>query len=309
MIHIIGGAKTGVNLFLFLKTVNVPVELYFFQGEYAEKKRLGKRFLDTWPGRGKINVGDKTIVSSESGFARLPEEEKDVFRIHYYLRDKQNLVEIAQRIGALHIQEYHVAEIVYPVALKPKESAAGKVPFKFKKVNNKEELSRINTILEHCLIQPYLSDNFYNQVAIAGYFDGNEASLVAVQQKNHYPKGISAYVIDQTSIFQPAIAKIASFLNEIGYRGFIEFEFKQSISTLELFIMDINPRPWGWFYYYLDGTKNFNDVIQKGCPLEVDLKPAWVNPLRLLAANIKGNRAAPSIRDFYQGNICYEPLF
>ena len=37
----------------------------------------------------------------------------------------------------------------------------------------------------------------------------------------------------------------ARFLNEIKYTGFLQFDLKQDELTRQIYVLDINPRPWG----------------------------------------------------------------
>src|SRR5690625_7047088 len=73
-----------------------------------------------------------------------------------------------------------------------------KVPFNFKKIKHEKELERVHDFLNDCILQPFLSEKENSQIAIAGYFDGKPGSMIAVEQRNHYPKGISAVVLNRT---------------------------------------------------------------------------------------------------------------
>ena len=309
MVHIIGGGKTGLNLYLYFRSHEIPVELYFFHKEYAEKKNEGKSFQENWPGMSSLDEGDLSIVSSETGFVHLIEADRGFFQTHYFLRDKLNLNEISEQIKTSYIEDSDLTAVNFPLAVKPKESSSGKVPFKFKKVDNPEELLKLQELLDFCIVQPFLSDDLHSQLAVAGYFDGNPTSLIAVQQKCHYPKGISAYVVNQTAAYRSLINNISAYLNKLGYRGFIEFEFKINNQTSDLYLMDINPRPWGWIYYYLSGLTNVKEVIQNHDSVHLEMKPAWVNLLRLAIANLKGSYVRPSVDDIFKRRICYEPMF
>lgn len=309
MIHILGGAKTGYNLYQRLKSISVPCELYYFPGEFSSKKKVGKS-MDIFINQFSKLGGDKRIfVTSEKAFVYAKEILKEEFKNHFYLRDKLNLPEISEKIQTNYIQEVNLNDFQFPLAAKPKESSSGKVDFKFKKINNQQELDEMSSSLNHIILQPYLEESLHDQIAIAGYFDGAENSLIAVKQLAHYPKGISAYVIDQSSEFLQQRKLIAVFLRELNYRGFIEFEFKYHRDKKELFIMDINPRTWGWYYYYLSAVKNLKEVLAENKNIDLSLKKAWVNPPRLVLSNLKGNRVNPSLKDIINNNICYEPIF
>ena len=60
-------------------------------------------------------------------------------------------------------------------------------------------------------------------------------------------------------------SRITEYLNYHNYRGFIEFEFKVSIKNEKLiYLMDINPRPWGWSSYLIENTLNWEHVLFEG---------------------------------------------
>lgn len=312
-IIIIGGAKTGYNLYKFSISNGLHPELYFFPGEYSEKKDIGRNFLVNWEGICHLRSIYKqivVIVSSENAFTNLPEEDRAYLKAHYYLRDKLNLPSIAAQINTSFIKDEMLTDNVsFPLAVKPKESGQKNVPFKFRKINSRTELETLYPILNHCILQPYLDEKEHVQVAVAGYFDGLPTSLIAVEQKNHYPKGVSAYVIDKTGEYKWLLSNVGNYLNSIDYKGFIEFEFKHNVITNKLYLMDINPRPWGWFYYYLDGLDNFEEMVLYGASASVLPKKAWVNFPRLILANFRGQVSNPGILDIIKNDICYEPYF
>ena len=309
MIYIIGGAKTGYNLYKFIKNIGVDVELYFFSQEFSQKRNIGKLYEHHWKGVKYLKSNDLLFVSSEKAFNNLMPEDYAYFKTHYFLRDKSNLHEISTNINTTYIEEIDINDSEFPLIVKPKESSSSKVPFKILKVNNSEELRTIEDLLKYCFVQPYLSDDKYSQIAVAGYFDGKSSSLIAVEQKKQYPKGISAYVVDRTANYKCCIDSICKYLNKLAYTGFIEFEFKKNKETNELYLMDINPRTWGWSYYYFDGIKNFRDVLFKGAFAEIKIKKSWINLPRLILASFKGEIILPSILDVVKKKVCYEPYF
>ena len=73
--------------------------------------------------------------------------------------------------------------------------------------------------------------------------------------------------------------------------------------------MDVNPRPWGCFYYYISAVNNIRDVILKGSDPEIELKKSWINLPRLVLSNLNGRFVNPSLKELMQRKISYEPLF
>ena len=72
--------------------------------------------------------------------------------------------------------------------------------------------------------------------------------------------------------------------------------------------MDINPRPWGWFYYYISAMQNFRNVILLNEEPIIDLKETWINIPRLIFSNLHGSFKNPSIKEVLANKICYEPF-
>jgi len=306
-IQIIGGAKTGYNLYKFLEKEGIVSTLYYFPNEYSKKKKIGEAFNVE---QKQLYISENILVSSETAFNNLSKLQLPNLSCHYFLRDKANIPEIAIGIETNYIPELQVNNLSFPLAVKPRESMGDKVPFKFKKIKSKKEFDDLGAIVDDCLLQPYLDDKNYQQIAVAGYFNGHMNSLIAVEQKNHYPKGISAYVLDKTSENIKLIHRIETYLSTSEYKGFIEFEFKQNLDTKEYFLMDINPRTWGWFYYYLDSIQNFKEVFLENKAVKLKVKKAWVNTPRLGMAILKErNLSSPKICDVLKNKICYEPYF
>src|SRR5690606_16174206 len=101
---------------------------------------------------------------------------------------------------------------------------------------------------------------------------------------------------------------ITRYLNTHSFTGFVEFEMKCTVDFSKFYLMDINPRPWGWFYYYLEAVKNLSDVIYSGVTPNLKLKKSWINTPRLVMSNVKGSLVNPSFSEFLHGQICYEPV-
>lgn len=310
MIKILSGNKTAVNLHKLLIENGIKSEFYFFDKEFGEKKVGGKKIRDF--DLGKITKEDKgnIIISSEKAFVFFKNELKDIYKNHYFLKNKENYKNIANSLNVHSIGVYSEGATQFPVFVKPKQSGEGIVPFKTKIIHNKDELIKNSKYIDNCTIQTYLDPADYEQIAIAGFFTGTVNSLISVKQLNQYPRGVASYVSLYSDPHTEVLKKnISSFLNAISYKGFIEFEFKRKRKSGKIYLMDINPRPWGWFYYYLSAIRNFREVFLSGKTPDLQLKKAWVNLPRLVLSNLYGRFDNPSIPDLFSNKICYEPYF
>lgn len=302
---IIGGAKTAINLKAFLDKNNINTKVFFFKGEYATKRKIGQKFNST-----VLEKPENCIITSETAFQHIPKSKRDFYKNHYYLRDKRNLAEVAKKIEVHNIEELKKDDqLRFPIIAKPQESSGGKVPFKFKVIHNHQVLREIKDIVDFCILQPYLSSKNYNQLAVAGYFDGTMRSLMAAKQFSQYPIGVSALVINFTNHYQRLIQKITAYLNDIEYKGFVEFEFKENKPDGVLYLMDINPRTWGWSNYYLEGIQNFPAVLEGKESVQLKLKKAWINTPRWILSIKNGTFKQPKLKWLIKNDISYEPYF
>jgi len=310
MVHIIGGAKSAVNLFSILSKNKIDSVFYYFKGEYGENKKGGLFFSDSWRGLENISNNDKVIISSETAFYKLGNEDKGKLELHYFLRNKLNLSEICKEIKVNEVKSIIISDIHidFPIIAKPSESGTGLVPFKFKVLKTQDDLEKVIPYAANCIFQPYLNNQMFSQFAIAGYFTGDINSLIIVKQLNQYPVGISSFVKQDENGLSNLKTNIATYLNEIGYRGFIEFEFKFNKKTQNVFLLDVNPRTWGWFYYYISAINNLEKVIFLNETPVLSLKKCWVNMPRLILSFLNGKFHNPSTMDYLQNKICYEPI-
>lgn len=310
MIEIIGGGKTGYNLHCALKKNDIESTFYYFDNEYGQKKQGGKKVteFDIWAYR---ETGlNRLIVSSETAFVYFREYLKPIFPNHYFLRDKGNYNEISAELSVSVIPKVDVKDISYPIFVKPLQSGENKVPFKTKIVNCSKGLDELERYIKHCSIQKYLSPKLYEQIDIGGYFTGSYHDLISFKEENQYPTGVAAFVTyHESDTVNELKFKISQFLNKLNYRGFVELEFQKCIESNKIYLMDINPRPWGSFFYYLESVTNLREVICNEEPVSLSMKKAWINMPRLILANINGNFGGPALKYLFSKNVCYEPYF
>lgn len=309
MVHIIGGKKVAVNFYRFLIKNNIESKLYFFENELGGKISGAVPFNGNWKGMQQIGKVDKVIVSSETALNNLSTEDKEQFERHYFVREKSNIPSIAKEIGAKDIPFIPFEELSrrLPVIAKPKSSGSD-VPFKFMIIKTAEELVPLNGLSGKCIFQEYFAPEEYDQMAIAGYFLHNESSLISVRQLNQYPVGISSHVRLNQDALSDLKKQIAAYLNKTGFKGFIEFEFKVNRKTGIPFLIDINPRLWGWSYFYFSRVKNIKEVMFKDAAPVLDVKAEWINIPRYLLSLSKLRMSMPKPKNFLSNNVSYEPL-
>ncbi|MDD3700347.1 MAG: hypothetical protein WCR58_04490 [Bacteroidales bacterium] len=306
-IEIIGGSKVAYNLYFLLISKGQDAVYYFFNKDYGSRKKGGLSFNNNFSGLTKIS--SEIIIASETAFnaLELDIDTQPIFKTHAFLRNKNNIQAIATEMKVEAIQEYSKFNEIeqFPVVVKQKGLNTG-LPFKFRIVKSKSDIEQLKFFENNCIIQPFLGTREFDQISIAGYFSGIPESLMAVYQLNQYPVGISSFI--KLSNAHDWLKKLVSnYLNSLSFRDFIEIEFKVKRSSDEAYLMDINPRLWGWSYYYLASITNLVEVLHGAHPL-LNPKKNWVNTPRLIFSYLNGRFITPSFKDVFSGQICYEKL-
>lgn len=304
---IIGGAKTGYNLYNVLKKNNIDSVFYYYPNEYGAKTNKGKPIneLDL----SKL-LNNNFLVTSETAFYDFKDKLIDLIPFHYFLRNKSNIPEIAKRIGTSFIQDLDENNIEYPIIIKNKESGETKVPFKTKVIKNQDEMILFENFIKVSKIQKYLSPKEYEQIDVGGYMSKSGGKFISFKEENQYPRGVASYITKFDNETTDSIKeKLEEYLFENDYVGFIEIEFMRNKYTNEFFLMDVNPRVWGSSFYFLNSINNLDEVIYNNQIPQITPKKAWVNTPRLLFSLLKGSYICPKIRDVLANEICYEPYF
>ena len=91
------------------------------------------------------------FITSELAFNKLNKKIKNNMSSHYFLRRKDNLGQIAVKINTNFIKDVKPEVDNFPVAVKPKVSGNKDFPFKFKVVDNKNDLNDVLEIKEKCI--------------------------------------------------------------------------------------------------------------------------------------------------------------
>ena len=170
--------------------------------------------------------------------------------------NKQALAEIIKSVNIKTTSIFtDLDRIVYPVVAKP-IIKRGKSPIpKISFLENKEQLDCLLSVAEqsglkreNIIIQQKITGDNSTEFGYGGYFEkGLLINDVAFIQARQYPQGVSCTAIEidnpkQIEVFRELTAPIISKLN---YSGFIQFDIKMDTITKNLYVLDINPRPWG----------------------------------------------------------------
>ena len=150
------------------------------------------------------------------------------------------------------------AEISFPLVVKPRvkslfavDDGVGKIRI----VEDRVELEDIaggivacgaSTAAYEC--EPYIVGNNWNEIGYGGYAaNGVMLADIAVRQFKQYPQGVACAVIEVTD---PALVgrvrvEAGKLIKANNYTGFIQFDMKVDQTSNSLYVLDVNPRPWG----------------------------------------------------------------
>ena len=175
--------------------------------------------------------------------------------------DKTEADKLCRELGLPRPIEYdlsdlnHYASISYPIVVKPLEKQKAKKAAKCKFITCEQELkSYINLMTSH----GFNVNNFTCQQAIMGsnqyeygyggfFSDGIPVIDICFHQFRQSPQGLCCYIREMTDegLIKEIKDMVAPFVKKVKYNGFIEFDIKQDMATKILYVLDINPRPWG----------------------------------------------------------------
>ena len=191
----------------------------------------------------------KSIDMSEPGI--------EVFELIF---DKEKLISYCEKIGVQFPAIYGERDIDcnnvdYPIAAKPNIKRGHSPLKKITVINNQRELtSFLNEAknagykIDEILFQKYINGDNRWEYGYGGYFkEGTPITEVFFVLARQYPQGVSCYTIEIVDeVLRNEIRNAtARFLNEIKYTGFLQFDLKQDELTRQIYVLDINPRPWG----------------------------------------------------------------
>ncbi|MFC3417964.1 hypothetical protein ACFOLA_00415 [Salinicoccus hispanicus] len=135
------------------------------------------------------------------------------------------------------------------------------------------------------IFQKYYPKEDYSQYSYGCFVNGGEILAdIYVRQVGQYPKGVSTLVIEEKERPDDFIISVGNLLRAEAYSGFIEFEILRNEDNIV--VIDINPRPWGWFYILNFKYRNFPELASMTSLIPVEFKKTgivWVNYNRMAA--------------------------
>ena len=203
-----------------------------------------------------VEFVDKYLDELREAFL-IPQTQKGLYTT---LMDKQELHALAVKHGVRVPETIRTSEenyiekieetIKYPCVVKPTDSPAFVSTFRRKmfKVNNKEELldavkkahsAGLEVIVQRII--PGFDDHMYTFDAYSNQ-DSKVTNWLTCQKFRQYPINFGASVYTGQRYVQELYDIGAKFLEEVGFKGFAEIEFKKDADTGEYYLIEVNVR-------------------------------------------------------------------
>ena len=212
-------------------------------GGYICSDQFLTMFLEKWPEIFSI------LDISEPGI--------DKYRLIF---DKEYLISYCQNIGMSfpHIfkpNDIKIGQVEFPLAAKPNIKRGHSPLKKVSIIKNIKELNDYLKLLtmvgyniEDILFQQYIHGDNRWEYGYGGYFErGIPITEVMFVQARQYPQGVSCYTIEISNkeLRSQIQQSVMPFIKKMEYTGFLQFDLKQDAETKKVYVLDVNPRPWG----------------------------------------------------------------
>lgn len=216
----------------------------------------------------QVNVKPIAYICSDQYLTLIIEETPEVFHelcfetpneeLLRLIANKDALIKSCRQWGVKFPMEYAVEDLShasFPLAIKPNIKRGHSPIPKINFVENKSELeafiayasARGVTKEELIFQQCVLGDNSC-EYGYGGYFiKGKPIIDCCFVQARQYPQGVSCYTIEvMDENIRREIRNVANpFLLHTSYSGFLQYDLKRDCRTGEIYVLDVNPRPWG----------------------------------------------------------------
>lgn len=216
--------------------------------------------------------------------------------------DKRKMYEYASSFGINTPKSYSFSnknEIIdvkfpYPLIIKwgllENSTEHGVYIQKTKIIIGENELERViksisDQELKYLIFQPYYDASEYSEYSYGGYYEGNDEIMgIVTRAERQFPLGIYSFVkeSENDNITQMVKNYVYTIIKDIEYNGFLEVEFMVSEATNEIYLIDFNPRIWGFASILKAKYPEFCEVFRSNNKhlAPKNKKVRWFNPFR-----------------------------
>jgi len=176
----------------------------------------------------------------------------------YILNDKTNLYNYVDqndyKIDSLNTWPFvdRSNKISFPLILKWSRDHIEK-PFKALIIQDKEELNaaydKYSQFSDYLILQQLIETK--KSLSFACFsLDGKIQKSVIVEQVRQYPPGLSNVVKHYKGEHIQTMTEFSiELIKNLNYSGYVEYEFIEDLKTNSIYLLECNPRPWGWIDY------------------------------------------------------------
>lgn len=233
------------------------------------------------------------------------------------INSKRKMNDLCKRTGIVTPDMYEYSEIT--------KGKNVELPLVFKLESKRigaeaDPIGKIQVVHDHCelseligqitvstiskddiIVQEYIGGTNASQFSFGGYFrNGIERAGIVVNQIRQYPQGVSSLVIetDDEDLEGELRRRTTDLAEALDYSGFLEVEFK--VRNGQIYLMDVNPRPWGWVSILSKKFEPFNRLLvdDSASVKKNENRLVWKSPIRDIVGymknpqNVKGWRKA-----------------
>lgn len=153
------------------------------------------------------------------------------------------------------------------------------------------KIKQLKVAKEQVICQQLIEGDNRWEYGYGGLFhDGKAVIDICFHQFIQVPQGLCCYCREMTNnVLENEVKSLVQpFLSYTHYNGFIEFDIKQDSNSKQLFLLDINPRPWrssDMLAAKLKESTVFN-------PIQIEKKVIWRYPYREIFAKKYANNVS-----------------
>ena len=212
----------------------------------------------------------------------------------------------------------NMGKVTFPAVIKPRKGAGAKGVFYaknprelieiYRSTSNDQETvdnSKLIYDRQNPLIQEYVDGTIHDVCLIAK--QGKVLAMLTQKRLKTLPPQGGSGILNQTTDIEILKEYSRRLINEIGYHGLAQVEFKYDTKSEQYKLMEINPKFWGTLALSIEAGINFpllatnlaNDKkIDLQSDYKVGIKYRWPFPQEILAMLESGNKLA-AIGDFF----------